>query len=149
MRQNLLDEMKRELVTGISANVTDTEGQPIILLAARLGNARAVDLLLTEGARPDAKDPFGNTALSWAADQGHADVIDRLVKAGAHVNTTNAQGLTPLIRAVRANQAAAVQTLLKAGADPFISDYTGRDAVSWAQDSRNPQVRRLIDAAAR
>ncbi len=149
MRQNKLDEMKRELVTGTNPNVTDTDGQPIILLAARLGNAGAVDLLLDQGARPDGKDKFGNTALSWAADQGHAAIVERLIRAGAAIDTTNGQGLTPLVRAVRANQAAAVEALLKAGADPLIADYTGRDALSWAQTSRNPKVRRLIEDAAR
>lgn len=149
LRENNLDGLKRELVTGTSANVTDTDGQPILLLAARLGKAAAVDLLLSHGARPDGRDRFGNTPLMWAADQGHTAVVERLLAAKADPNAANGQGLTPLIRAVRAGQAGAVRALLDGGADPLLADYTGRDALSWASESRNPQVRRLVEDAAR
>jgi uncharacterized protein len=43
-----------------------------------------------------------------------------------------------------------VRALLSAGADPKTSDYTGRDAAGWAQESRRPLVvQALKDAQAK
>lgn len=143
------DEVRRELVGGVSALSSDNSRQPLLVVAARAGHPRIIDLLIQYGARPDTRDPLGNTPLIWAASNGDETSIRHLLEAGANVNAGDAQGQTPLIRAVRAGRPSAVKTLLDAGADPLIADYTGRDALFWAESSRSSAVRRLVAQAAR
>jgi ankyrin repeat protein len=50
-----------------------------------VGNA-AVDVLIDEGADPDAKDRFGKTGLYTAAWMGHADVVRTLINRAATVD---------------------------------------------------------------
>jgi ankyrin repeat protein len=59
--------------------------QPL-LSAAELGNACAVDLLLSLGARFDAVDREGISPLHRAAQSGVVGIVQRLVEAGANVD---------------------------------------------------------------
>ena len=45
------------------------------MMAARTGNAEAMNVLLGRGAARNAKESAGTTALMRAADQGHAAAI--------------------------------------------------------------------------
>jgi ankyrin repeat protein len=147
MLSNDIDQFDRMVRTDTSVNLTDTEGQPLILLAARNGVEKAVEILIREKARVDFADPNGNTALMWAADQGHDHIVQRLLKAGANPNVQNRQGLTPLIRAARNGQRTVIDLLLARGADVSITDYTGRGALSWARDGRSPAIIRVLEQA--
>jgi ankyrin repeat protein len=147
MLSNDMDKFDRMVRTETPVNLTDGEGQPLILLAARNGLDKAVEILIKQGARVDYADPHGNTALMWAADQGHDAIVERLLAAGANPNLQNRQGLTPLIRAARNGQRAVVEDLLKRGADVTITDYTGRGPLSWARDGRSPGVERALENA--
>lgn len=147
MLSNDIDKFDRMIRTETPVNLTDTDGQPLILLAARNGLEKAVEILIRQGARVDYADPHGNTALMWAADQGHDRIVERLLAAGANPNLQNRQGLTPLIRAARNGQRMVVDLLLKHGADVSITDYTGRGPLSWARDGRSPAVERTLENA--
>jgi ankyrin repeat protein len=62
-------------------------GKPQPLLsAAELGNDKAVDLLLSLGARPGALDHQGISPLHRAVQSGKVDMVRRLVEAGAKVD---------------------------------------------------------------
>jgi ankyrin repeat protein len=56
---------------------------PPLILAAALGRAESVTLLLKGGANPTTHDGIGATAYEWAADLGHRDVLRLLDKTGA------------------------------------------------------------------
>ena len=114
----------------------DTEGEDrrtALSFAAANGNMQIVDFLLGHQAGVDRRDRFGNTALHWAAMNGHADMIKRLLAAGAAIDRQNGEGTTPLMYAITNNRTLAVRALVDAGADVHIQDYTGHDALSWAQ----------------
>lgn len=141
------DALLRMLLSGTDPNTRDTERQPLIVLAARNGLSAAVDILLSNRARVDDLDAFGNTALMWAADRGHTAIVQRLLSAGANPNLQNSQGTTALIRAAKEGNAEAAEALLEAGADITRTDYTGRGALTWAQDGRSRRVIRMLEAA--
>lgn len=59
-----------------------------------------VELLLSNGAKINAKDNDGQTPLHMAAANGHKDVVELLLANRATVNVANKNGKTPLQYAV-------------------------------------------------
>ena len=51
--------------------------------AARRGDIKRVETLLSEGANVNEKDQYGWTALHCSANNGHADVSNVLLENGA------------------------------------------------------------------
>ena len=69
-----------------------------------------------------------------------------LIDVGADLNSDNKNGMTPLMIAASRGNAAIVQALLAKGANVRKTDFTGRDALSWA---RKPPPGGRAAAAAR
>jgi len=102
----------------------DWERTPLIL-AAHMGQAEMVGLLLQRGAKVNARDRTdstpearGNTALLKAAQRDHTEVIRVLLTQGAGI-TVDAQtkdGMTPLWFVAEYENLEAVQLLLAHGA---------------------------------
>jgi len=90
----------------------------LLIAAAQDGNYHTVQVLLLEGADPEAG---GNAALKEAALRGYAHIVALLLHAGADVHADN-EG--PLLNAARSGDAATVKLLLDAGADPSVHDYS-------------------------
>lgn len=139
------DDVINMLQAGRSSNVTDDAGETPLCYAAQFGDVRMIQALLYYDAAVDGRDSFGNTALHWAAQKGSTDVMQLLLDAKATVDAQNKQGTTPLMMAAKNGQVMAVRLLLKHGADPSKQDFTGRDAIGWA-DGR-PNVLLFLRAA--
>ena len=73
----------------------DEGGRTALHLAARLGRADAVGLLLEHKASPSAKDAQGNTPLHIAVIAGYAGVARALLRGGASPSVPNTLGMTP------------------------------------------------------
>ena len=131
--QNKMDDVLFMLRRGDNPNMLDGNGRTPLDYAASFGNAPMAQALLQNGARADYRDTFGNTALHWAAEGGKLDVVRVLLAAKAPVDATNKQGITPLMQAAGRGKNDIVRVLLAAGADPKKQDFTGRDALGWAQ----------------
>jgi ankyrin repeat protein len=145
--QNQTEEVVRILRRGDNPNGLDTTGHSPLGYAALYGNTDMTKALLASGARPDFRDKFGNTALHWAATNGQIEVLRLLVAAKAPIDAPNKQGMTPLMMAADGNKIEAVRALLAAGADPKKEDFSGRDAVGWAQGKAG--ALRLLQQAAK
>src|SRR5215208_2736098 len=76
-----------------------------------------VSLLLTRGAKVDARDGFGRTALLIAASLGDAETARRLLDRGADVNATASMNFTPLHWAVGLGRRDLFNMLIDLGAD--------------------------------
>jgi ankyrin repeat protein len=139
----------QSLITqGISPNDTDDAGHAGLHIAAINGNAQIVAILIKAGAQIDIKDPLGDTPLFYAADRGEPDICKMLLDAGASPEAQNRSGVTPLMTAARRGNTEVVRLLLARGADPNMSDFTGRDAVGWAEDSHKQALVQLLRQAA-
>jgi ankyrin repeat protein len=71
------------LDAGAPANMTNSSGDSLLMLAAYHGHAPAVQLLLRHGADANAVNDRGQTPLAGAAFKGYTDVAEALLGAGA------------------------------------------------------------------
>ncbi len=108
-----------------SSNLAIPDPELLLIVAARCGKTRIMDLLLTRGADIDATDADGRTAvyelLNYWATYGSLPALKVLLSHGADVNKTKQSGFlvgqTPLMIAISAGPDY-VRSLLRAGADP-------------------------------
>jgi uncharacterized protein len=67
------------------------DGQTLLMLASKAGDAAAVNLLIENGANVNAAETrTGTTAITWAAIGNRGPVIKTLAEAGADVNRKSA-----------------------------------------------------------
>ncbi|KAJ6666687.1 hypothetical protein lerEdw1_020411, partial [Lerista edwardsae] len=120
---------------GANVNCTSEEEEETPLhVAARLGLAALVRLLLRSGADLEAKNVAGQTPLNAACAQPHAtddfyDVCLQLVEAGARVNSADEDRQRPLHQACKNANARVVALLLARGANVNIMSYSGNTAL--------------------
>lgn len=86
--------VQAQLNQGANPNTKDSEGWPVLLLAAAKGDENVITLLLEAKADINATNPEGATALMAATLGNHEDVVKKLINAGADVATKNQAGAT-------------------------------------------------------
>lgn len=64
--------------------------------ASRIGNSAHVNIMLSRGAKTEARDSVGQTALHYAVEGGSLRCIKALLEAGADAQAVANYGLTPL-----------------------------------------------------
>jgi uncharacterized protein len=139
----------RQLVTsGSNPNETNEESRTGLHIAAINGNLSIAAILIKGRAKLDITDKLGNTPLHYAADRNQVEMATLLLDAGAAADPTNRNGVTPLMIAAGRGDLEIVRALLAKGANPSRTDFTGRDAVGWASDSRRPLVIQALQRAA-
>lgn len=89
----------------------------IIHQAALNGNAKAMGILLSQGADIEATDEEKRTPLHIAACHGHVETVKMLLEEGANKEAANNIGWTPLIVAANKGHVEIVKTLLEKGAN--------------------------------
>ena len=119
--------------------------QPGALHGAALGNMiELVELLLSRGADPNAKDEDGRTPLhrlhATRAKTDSVEVIDLLLDGGAAIDAVDHAGTTSLCHAVRRSRIEAVKLLLARGADPDRHGPGGKSPREAARRSRNETI---------
>ena len=101
---------------------SDREGFKPVHLAARHGFTNMVNILLDNGANPEAKCNRGGTPLHYAVISNHIRIVKTLLAKGVDVGVADAQGLTPLHYAASLNYVSSVEILLMAGSKRKIYD---------------------------
>ncbi|MBN8616225.1 MAG: ankyrin repeat domain-containing protein [Deltaproteobacteria bacterium] len=117
------------------------EGATALHVAAWAGQRVLVELLLSRGAKVDAKDGIGATALHHAARGGREEIVALLLskKAKVDVATKKAKsaaffdaGVTPLHASLEHGHLALTRQLVAAGADPQARTANGNTALFFA-----------------
>lgn len=93
-------------------------GQFPLHLAARGGYIGTIGLLVSRGARLDAKDTFGRTALHYAAEGGHLEAVGMLLSVGANPFLVDSEGCNSLHLAASKGREDIVCVLMERGMDP-------------------------------
>jgi ankyrin repeat protein len=93
--------------------------------AVEIGDLRAAQSAIAQGAVVNRRDLFGSTPLHTAAWRGDLAMARLLITAGAHVDISDSRyGETPLHSAARGVEPAMMAFLLKTGADPQARIHT-------------------------
>ncbi|MGF1625156.1 MAG: ankyrin repeat domain-containing protein [Alphaproteobacteria bacterium] len=135
---------KALLLAGSQPQGRDLGRRPLTVIAVSNNDVAMLTLLLDYGANANETDGTGNSPLSQASALGNIDAVDRLIAAGAQVNWANQQGMTPLMRAAQAGAVGVIRRLLDAGALVDLTDFTGRDALSWAESSNHQRAAQIL-----
>lgn len=87
-----------------------------------------LDILLSAGVDPDARDIYGATPLLMAARENDVRSVDFLITYGADINAQDAEGWTSVLVAVANKSPELLRLLLVRGAD---CSLYGREGAIW------------------
>jgi hypothetical protein len=159
-RQLVLDgriaDLRQLLKAGVKVNDPDTEGQTLLMFAAR-GNADMVNLLVAYGANVNAKTPIdkdGNgalTALHIALRQDSVNVVRALIKAGADPQAEANRFWTPMHYAAYLGASKSIRYLHERKVDvdtPFKGGRASTPLMVAAQYEQPSSIRVLIESGA-
>ncbi len=141
-RLALPDDFRRCLALGEDIQAYDSDGDTPLHLAAEVGNAAALRILLEAGADLTARNNAGATPLHVAATNDGAEILTMLLEAGADINAGAGSFGTPLLSAIVNRRGfrrepmseAAVNALLEAGADVNAADSAGNTPLPASMD---------------
>lgn len=130
------------LSKGQNPNKPDSFGEAPLHWAARAGKASVIEMLLTHGAKADARDAFANgvTALHIASANGDIEAINLLLKAGSNVNKKSWLGETPIVNSLNCHRIEVFRYLLAKGAHIKITDSRGNTLLHKAVSFKWPEV---------
>jgi ankyrin repeat protein len=125
------------------------EGFDAIGLAAFLGGADAVAVLLRHGADPegDPANQLGVRPVHAAAAARDVAAMCRLLEAGADPDSPQRGGITPLHAAAMHDDVEMVRALLDHGAYPGLRADDGRDALAFASEGGSAGALALLRSA--
>ena len=122
-------------------NERDTIGQTPVFLAARFGNAHALNLLLATGhADVDAVNTSsGMSPLFRACEEGHADCVKILIEAKADVDLVEpGAGRSPAFVCAQFERVECLETLIQdSDADLHLTNKNGRSPIHIARALQN------------
>ncbi len=103
-------------------NLVNSKGDPLIVVAATIGNYTAVEALIAAGADVNKTNAFTkDTALHRSIYYDFPEITRRLIHSGANINAVNNYNHSPLFLAVEKQKPALIDSLLLAGATEGVS----------------------------
>ncbi|KAL1502534.1 hypothetical protein ABEB36_007665 [Hypothenemus hampei] len=130
-------------------DMQDLHGHAALHVAARLGQAQVVKVLLESGANADQADVDGWTPLRAAAWGGHTEVVELLVEHGCQLDSVDSENRTALRAAAWSGHEEIVKILLQHGASVNLTDHEGRTAlIAAAYMGHSEIVDHLLDYGA-
>ncbi|XP_045198837.2 poly [ADP-ribose] polymerase tankyrase-2-like [Mercenaria mercenaria] len=104
-----------------------------VAIAAANGDLRAVENLISQGAKVNERSRDGMTPLGIAAFWGYADIVELLLHHGADINLANKGTLwTPLHSASFQGHGKVIMKLMEHNPDLTLKDNQGRTATDFA-----------------
>jgi ankyrin repeat protein len=124
---------------------------PLLAIAAQMGDAEIVGMLLEGGADVNASDPnFAGHALNYALLAQKPDIARRLIESGADLKLCTPIGRTPpivLATYSETGDASIVQLMMKHRADMSAANQAGETALTWARRRGFPELVELLTRA--
>ena len=113
-------------------NIVNSDGDPLIVVAATLGNYTVVEELILSGAEVNKPNFFSkDTALLRSLYNGHTEVAQRLVYSGADINAVNNYKHSPFYVALEKKNVPIIDLFLTSGVKEGLSvDYLFRSVAA-------------------
>lgn len=136
---------------GVGVDLRDGEGATVLLRAAALGEAAAVEWILQAGAEVDVATPLeaqspGRTAFHQAAAGGHPQTAAVILAAGAAPNRVDGEGASALMLAAAGGHLETVRFLVRSGVDLDLENHRGQTARSLARRAGHGEIFALLQA---
>ncbi len=104
------------------ANIVNTKGDPLLVVAATLGNYVAVEELILLGVDVNKANAFTkDTALLRSLYNGYTEIAQRLVYSGADINAVNNYHHSPLYVALEKQNVPMIELFLSSGVKEGLS----------------------------
>lgn len=113
-------------------------------VTAERGHLQMVELLLSKGARIDARDHSNQTALHIAAQHGHTKIVSALLEKGASIDARDHSNQTALHISAQLGYTEIVNVLLGKGASIDATDDDGRTALHPAAEYGHTKVASVL-----
>lgn len=130
MVQNI-DKLKEFIKYRTLLDLKTEDGDTILHLVARSGNAEKFKVFIALKKLADCKNQNGETPLHAASD---VSIVRMLIGMGVNLNSQDNNGSTPLMFASKNSRAEIVRLLLYNGASPKIKDNASRTALHYAAE---------------
>ncbi|WP_347173009.1 ankyrin repeat domain-containing protein [Polaribacter uvawellassae] len=146
LKEKNLKDLNKLLKKGVSPNLKDEIGTPVLQLVSQTGNKSMVDFLVSKGADVNYTNRVGQTPLTWASRFGHIEVVNLLLQFGADANKTDKKyQLTPLIGAAVGGNISIGKKLINSGAKINHKDIINNAAaIHWAIFYNNDDFFKLL-----
>ena len=118
-------------------------GETALHLVARKGDMKSYQMLVAEGARPDALTERGKTVLHDAVCGGNLDLVSAILESGSDVKAKTATGVSVLHHAARCDNVDIFNLLVGEGADIDAECERGRSMLHFAA-SGNGKIAELL-----
>lgn len=138
--------VRKALSQGADVNVRKG-GWTLLMSVSREGSLEIAQILLADGADPNAKGFGGETALTIAAEHGHAEIVKVLLANGADKNAITNNGDNALHYASEYGHRTVVEVLVDTGIDLNQKDKDGETPLAIAKRRSNEDVVQLLMGA--
>lgn len=127
-----------------NVNLADSLGYTPIIIAVNSGLADITELLLANGADPNALYQENESALHISTARKSIECMRLLIKYGANINKKESRSETPIFYAVTTESVESVQLLIDSGADLSIKDTYGLTPLATARLGNNSEIITLL-----
>lgn len=127
----------------------DNDENTLLHIAARNGDLEIVKLLISLGARIDARNRRLQTPLLWAIHNGHLDLVNFFIEHGSNILIRENEGGTPLSWAVYTGQLKITERLLQCPEIDINTEEEGNGhntPLHWASYQGYTDIVRLLIA---
>jgi ankyrin repeat protein len=155
--ENKPEHVRLLLELGANIDAKDIGDMTALLKACQIGNIQILNLLLELNANSRIKGRQGQTPLLCAADSYSAspEVVSRLIELGENIEAKDKNDMTPLLMICsrgkeqddlfkKDQRYQIAKILLDAGANVFVSNKRGETPLSYAVDSDNHLIVKLL-----
>ena len=133
----------KELMFG--SNPVVTEKDKAFWNAAKKGDLKAIQSLLSEGVNVDIYGDYGCTALFWAAKHNHIKVVQFLLEKDAYIDAGAGMGGAPLHIAAYEGHSEIVRLLISEGANAEAKTGEGETVFDFANEEIAALIRKSIE----
>jgi ankyrin repeat protein len=150
VRNNDQSGVKTLIAGGVDVNELDPNGDAPLVMAAYLGHAGIVKLLLQARADVGAVDPdMRGTALHAAAYAGRTEAARLLIEGGIDINRQGPKnGYTALHDAIWENHVDTARVIIEAGADLTLKSHSGETPLDFARAKHRKEIVAMIEGRA-